>query len=119
MPAPEASNVLKAPDDVIATNGPKQKHIQGEGGGTHVTVPQDKPAEQARMGAVCGIVEIAVAVHEEQKHVSVPQIGAARNPFSAEFAVLVPEREVPGWMVTHEVEHPTGQLVVMDSCISR
>src|SRR3984893_2909496 len=119
VPAAEASYVLKAPDDVIATNGPKQKHIQGEGGGSDIAVPEDEPAEQTSMRAVGGIVEIAVAVHEEQEHVSVPQIGAARNPFSAEFAVPVPEREVPGWMVTHEVQHPTGQLVVMDSCIAR
>src|SRR6185295_1344478 len=34
VPAPEASDVLKAPDDVIATDQSKQEHIQGEGGGT-------------------------------------------------------------------------------------
>ena len=39
--------------------------------------------------------------------------------FSAEYAVLVPEREFPGGMGAHEVEHPTGQLVVMDSCVTR
>ncbi len=71
------------------------------------------------MRAVCGIVEIAVAVHEEQKHVSVSQVGAGRNAFGAEFAVLVSERQVPGRVRGHEVEHPAGQLVVMDACVAR
>ena len=60
------------------------------------------------------VVEIAVAVHEEQKHVSVSQVGAGRNPFSAEDAVLVAERQGPGRVLGHEVEHPAGQLVVVD-----
>ena len=55
------------------------------------TVPVEA-AEQPGMGAVRGVVEIAVAVHKEQKHVSVSQVGAGRNPFSAEDAVLVAER---------------------------
>ena len=71
------------------------------------------------MRAVCEVVEIAVAVHEEQKHVSVSQVGAGRDPFSTEHAVLVAERQVPGRMHGHEVEHPAGQLVVMDACIPR
>ena len=96
MPAPEAGHVLEAPDDVIAAHSAEQEHIQGEGGGAHVTVPEDEPAEQAGVGAVGGIVEIAVAVHEEQEHVSISQVGAGRNPFGAKFAVLVAERQVPG-----------------------
>ena len=63
------------------------------------------------MGAVRGIVEIAIAVHEEQKHVSVSQVGAGRYALGAEFAVLVSERQVPLRMPGHEVEHPGGQLV--------
>ena len=92
MPAPKAGHVLKAPDDVIAAHQAKQEHIQREGGGTDVTVPENESAEQAGMGAVRGIVEIAVAVHEEQKHVSVSQVGAGRDSFGAEVAVLVSER---------------------------
>ena len=119
MPAPEASDVVKTPDDVIRTARAKQEHIQGEGGGSHVAVPEDEPAEQAGMRGVGGIVEIAVAVHEEQEHVSVSQVGAGRNPFSAVHAVLVAERQVPGGVIGHEVEHPGGQLVVVDPRIAR
>ena len=92
MPAPEAGDVVKAPDDVIPAHGAEQEHIQGQGGGTDVAVPEDEPAEQAGVRRVGGVVEIAVAVHEEQKHVSVSQIGAGRNAFGTEDAVLVSER---------------------------
>ena len=92
MPAPEAGHVLEAPDDVIAADHAEQEHIQGEGGGTDITVPENESAEQTGMGAVRGIVEIAIAVHEEQKHVSVSQVGAGRYALGAEFAVLVSER---------------------------
>ena len=95
VPAPEAGHVLKAPDDVIPADHAEEEHIQGEGGGSDVAVPEDEPAEQAGMRGVGGIVEIAVAVHEEQEHVSVSQVGAGRNPFSAKHAVLVAERQVP------------------------
>src|SRR5581483_5884672 len=110
VPAPEASDVLKAPDDVIATDQSKQEHIQGEGGGTDIAVPENESAEQTGMRAVRGIVEIAVAVHEEQEHVSVSQVGAGRNLLGAELAVLVSEREVPGRVLGHEVKHPAREL---------
>ena len=92
MPAPEAGHVLEAPDDVIPAHRAKQEHIEGEGGGTDITVPENESAEQTGVGAIRGIVEIAIAVHEEQEHVSVSQVGAGRNPFGAELAVLVSER---------------------------
>ena len=71
------------------------------------------------MGGVRGIVEITVAVHEEQKHVSVSQVGAGRDPFGAVYAVLVAERQGPRGVCGHEVQHPGGQLVVMDARITR
>ena len=111
--------MLKAPDDVIAADHAEQEHIQGQGGGTHITVPENESAEQAGLGAIGRVVEIAVAVHEEQKHVSVSQVGARRNFLGAELAVLVAERQVPGRMRGHEVEHPAGQLVVVDACVPR
>ena len=111
--------MLEAPDDVIAAHGAEQEHIQGQGGGTDVAVPENEPAEQAGVRRVGGVVEIAVAVHEEQKHVSVSQVGAGRNPFGAEDAVLVAERQVPGRVLGHEVEHPAGQLVVVDPRVPR
>src|SRR4029079_12667958 len=119
VPAPEASDVLKSPDDVIATDQSKQEHIQGESGGTDIAVPKNESAEQTGVRAVRGIVEIAVAVHEEQEHVSVSQVGAGRNLRGAELAVLVSERQVPGRVLGHEVEHPAGELVVMDTCVAR
>src|SRR6185503_10999474 len=76
-------------------------------------------AEQPGVRTVGGIVEIAVAVNEEQEHVSVSQIGAGRNPFGTHDAVLVAERQVPGRMLGHEVEHATGQLVVVDPRVPR
>ncbi len=112
--APEAAHVVEAPDDVISAHRTKQEHIQGQGGGADVAVPEDEPAEQSRMRRVGRIVEVTVAVHEEQEHVSISQVGAGRNPFSAEHAVLVAERQGPGRVQGHEVEHPTGQLVVVD-----
>src|SRR5688572_4994034 len=111
--------MLKAPDDVIPAHSPKQEHIEGEGGGTDIAVPENESAEQAGMGAVRGIVEAAVAVHEEQEHVSISQVGAGRDFLGAELAVLVSEREVPRRMLDHEVEHPGGQLVMVDACIAR
>ena len=105
MSAPEADDVLEAPDDVVAADSAEQEHIQGEGGSTNVAVPENESAEQASVRRVGGVVEIAVAVHEEQKHVSVSQIGAGRNPYSAEHAVLVAERQGPSRMLGHEVEY--------------
>src|SRR5262245_5051068 len=92
MSAPEADDVLKAPDNVVCTNRAEQKDIQGEGGGTDVAVPENESAEQTGMRRIGRVVEIAVAVHDEQEHVSISQIGAGRNPFSAVDAVLVAER---------------------------
>ncbi len=57
--------MLEAPDDVVPAHDAEQEHIESQSGGTHVTVPEDEPAEQASMGIVRGIVEIAVSVHEE------------------------------------------------------
>src|SRR3954468_8300138 len=119
MSAPEADDVLKAPDDVVAADGAEQEHIQGKGGGTDVAVPENESAEQTSVRRIGRVVEIAVAVHEEQKHVSVSQVGAGRNPFSAEHAVLVAERQGPSRVLDHEVEHPAGQLVVMDPRVPR
>ena len=47
------------------------------------------------------------------------QVSAGRNVFGAVLPVLVAERKVPGRMQGHEVEHPAGELVVMDACVSR
>jgi hypothetical protein len=55
------------------------------------------------MRRISGVVEIAVAVHNEQKHVSISQVGARRNPFSAVDAVLVAERQGPGRVLGHDV----------------
>src|SRR5688572_16742190 len=111
--------MLKAPDDLIPTDLPEQKDIQGKGGGSDVAVPENESAEQAGMRGVRGIVEIAIAVHEEQEHVSVPQISAGWNLLGAVLAVLVTERQVPRGVQGHEVEHPRGELVVMDSRVPR
>src|SRR2546425_4400653 len=119
VPAPEASHVLKTPEQVIRAAGAIQKQVQGEGGGSYIAVPEYEPAEQAGMGGVGGIVEIAVLIHEEDEHVPVPQIGAGRNPFSTVDAVLVAERQGPRGMIGPEVEHPAGQLVVVDARIAR
>jgi hypothetical protein len=100
---------------MVCAHRAKQKQIQGEGGGPDIAVAQDEPAEQPGVGAIGGIVEAAIAIDEKQKHVSVSQVGAGRYPFSAVFAVLIRERQVPGGMLGLEVEHPTGQLVVMDA----
>jgi hypothetical protein len=40
-------------------------------------------------------------------------------PFGPPHAVLVAERQLPGGVRGHEVEHPAGQLVVMDACVAR
>ncbi len=117
--APEADHVLKAPDDVVPAHGAEQEHIQGQGGGTDIAVPEDEPAEQTGVRRVGRVVEVAVAVHEEQEHVSISQVGAGRNPFSAEHAVLVAERQGPGRMLDHEVEHAAGQLVVVNPRVPR
>ena len=119
VPASEASHVLKPPDDVIAADDAEQEHIQGEGGGSHITVPEDEPAEQARLGTIRGVIKVTIAVHEEQEHVSISQVGAGRNPFGAEYTVLVAERQLPTRVYGHQVEHPASQLVVMDPCVAR
>src|SRR3954466_8397607 len=108
--------MLKAPDDVIAAHRAEQEHIQGEGGGADVTVPEDESAEQTGVRAVRGAVEIAVAVHEEQEHASVSQVGAGGNVLGAELAVLVPEWQMPRRMLGHEGQHPGSQLVMLDAC---
>jgi hypothetical protein len=64
VPAPEASHVLKTPEDVIRAACAIQKQIQGQGGGSNIAVPEYEPAEQAGMGGVGRIVEIAVLIHE-------------------------------------------------------
>jgi hypothetical protein len=96
----------------------RNRNIQGKGG-PNVAVPENEPAEQPSVRRIGGIFEISVTVHEEQEHVSVSQVGAGRNPFGTEFAVLVPERQMPCRMVAHEVDNPAGQLVVMDTRIAR
>jgi hypothetical protein len=60
------------------------------------------------------VVEIAAAVHNKPKHLSVSQVGAGRNPGQLEDAVLATERQGPGRMLGHEVEHPAGHLLVVD-----
>jgi hypothetical protein len=45
---PEGGHVLEAPDDVIPADRPEQEHIEAEGGGAHVAVPEDEPAKQTR-----------------------------------------------------------------------
>src|SRR5258708_861811 len=111
VPAPEAGYMLEAPDDVIPAHHAKQEHIEGEGGGTDITVPENESAEQTGVSAVRGVVEIAVAVHEEQEHVSVSQVSARRHAFGAKLAVLVSERQGPRPMLGHEVEEPARQLL--------
>src|SRR5207248_8892290 len=92
VPAPEAGYVQETPDQMVRADRAEQEQIQGESGGTNVTVPQNESAEQAGISAIRGIVESSVAVDEEQKHISVSQVGAGRNAFGAIFAVLVAER---------------------------
>ena len=104
---------------MISAHRAEQKHIQGEGGGTDIAVPENESAEQTGMRAVRGIVEIAVAVHEEQEHVSVSQVGAGRYFVGAKLPILVPERQGPGRVQGHEVEHPAGELVVVNARITR
>jgi hypothetical protein len=65
VPAPEAGHVLKPPNDVISANHAVEEYVQGQGGGTDITVPENESAEQTAVGAVRGIVEIAVSVHED------------------------------------------------------
>ena len=62
-PAHEADDVLEPPDDVVAADSAEQKHIQGEGGGTDVAVPENESAEQSSVRRIGRVVEIAVAVH--------------------------------------------------------
>jgi hypothetical protein len=112
--APETGHVVEAPDDRVAADRAEQEHIQGEGGGTHVAVPEDEPAEQSSVRWVGRVVEVSVAIHEQQEDISIPQVGAGRNPFGTVDAVLVGERQGPGRVQGHEVEHPAGQLVVVD-----
>src|SRR5262245_55721174 len=119
MAAPEAGHMLESPDKMVAAHCAQQEHIQGEGGGTYITVPENESAEQTGVGAVRGIVEVAVAVHDKQKHVSISQVGAGWNFLGAELAVLVTERQVPRRVLDHQIQHPGGQLVMMDACIPR
>src|SRR5438046_4422580 len=42
VPPPEGGHVLKTPDDRVSTHGAKEKQIQGEGGGTNITVAEDE-----------------------------------------------------------------------------
>jgi hypothetical protein len=49
---------------VIAAHRAVEEHIQGQGGGPDVAVPEDKPAEQASVRGIGGIVEITVPVDE-------------------------------------------------------
>ena len=93
--------------------------IAAQGGGADIAVPEHEPAEQSSLRCVGRVVEIAVAVHEEQEHVSVSQIGAGRHAFGTIDAVLVSERKMPGRMLVHETQHAAGQLVVVDARITR
>src|SRR5438093_12564446 len=40
VPPPEGGHVLKPPDDRVSADGAKQKQIQGEGGGSDITVTE-------------------------------------------------------------------------------
>ena len=57
VPAPKAGHMVKPPDDVIRAHGAKQEHIQGQGGGTDVAVPEHEAAEQPGLRTVGGVVE--------------------------------------------------------------
>ena len=76
--------------------------------------PRNKPACEPSVGS-----SRSVAVHEEQEHVSISQIGAGRHPFGTHDAVLVTERQVPGRVLGHEAEHAVGQLVMVDPRVPR
>ena len=79
MDAPEPGHVLEAPDDVIRAHDAKQEHVQGEGGGAHVTVPEDEPAEQPGPRPVGRVVDAPVPVHEEEKQIAIAQVRAGWN----------------------------------------
>ena len=118
MAAAKADHVLRAPDDVVPAHGAEQEHLQAEGGGAHVAVAQDEPAKQSALRRIGGVVDRAIPVHEEQKQVAVPQVGARRHLLGPPDAVLVAERQMPSGMGLHEVHHPTGQLVVVHAVAS-
>jgi hypothetical protein len=46
-------------------------------------------------------------------------VRARRDACRADDAALIAERQVPGGMRRHEVEHPSGQLVVVNPCVPR
>src|SRR5262249_47219108 len=77
--APEASHMLESPDDVVPANYSVQEHVKGQGGGSDVAVPEDEPAEQSSMRTIGGVLEITVAVYQEQEHVSISKVGAGWN----------------------------------------
>jgi len=98
-----ANVTLDAATELFKGSAPKYQNLpglirkyylygEGQGGGADVAVSEHEPTKQSGVRSVGGVVEIAIAVHEEQEHVSVSQIGAGRNPFSAVVAVLVSER---------------------------
>jgi hypothetical protein len=64
VPAPETDDVVKAPDNVVCANRAEQKHIQGEGGGTDVAVPENESAEQTSLRRIGRIIEI---MHPKRK----------------------------------------------------
>jgi len=45
----ETDDVLETPDDVIAAHRAEQEHIQGEGSGPDVAVPENESAEHTSM----------------------------------------------------------------------
>ena len=55
VPAPKAGDMVKPPDDVIRAHGAKQEHIQGQGSGTDVAVPEHEAAEQPGLRTVGGV----------------------------------------------------------------
>src|SRR4029450_8311385 len=99
---------------MIRAYGAKQEQVQGQGGGADVAVPKDEPAKHASLRSIGGILEVPIAIHEKEEHVSISQVGAGRYPFSAVDAVLVSEWQVPSGVIGHEVEHPACQLVMVD-----
>jgi hypothetical protein len=117
LPTPEAGHVLIAPDDVVAADRAVQKHIQGQGGGADVAVPEDEPAEQSRMRYVGGASRSRFPSMRKQEQNAIAQIGAGRHQLGAIYAVLVRERERPRRVLGHEIEHTRGQLVMVDSCV--
>ena len=44
--APEAGHVLKSPNQMVSTHHPKEEHVECEGSGAHIAVPENESAEQ-------------------------------------------------------------------------